>query len=48
MIQVILTLFPKGMSYAAIAEARGIKTATVRNAIYVIRDRQGGTATSNW
>ena len=37
----ILALFSQGMSYAAIAEARGIKPVTVRNAIYNIQGKLG-------
>ena len=35
--QEIVTLFSQGMSYSRIAEARGIKPVTVRNAIYRIQ-----------
>ena len=35
----ILTAFATGMSYAQIAEARGIKPVTVRNAIYDIQHK---------
>jgi len=35
----ILTSFSRGMSYSAIADSRGIKTVTVRNAIYVIQSK---------
>ena len=35
--QEIVTLFCQGMSYSRIAEARGIKPVTVRNAIYRIQ-----------
>ena len=35
----ILVSFAKGMSYARIAEARGIKPVTVRNAIYGIQSK---------
>ena len=37
----ILTLFTQGLSYAAIAEARGNKPLTIRNAIYGIQDKLG-------
>ena len=37
----ILTSFSQGMSYAAIAEARGVKPVTVRNAIYTIQGKLG-------
>ena len=37
----ILTLFAQGLSYAKIAEARGNRPLTIRNAIYVIRDKIG-------
>ena len=37
----ILASFSQGMSYAAIAEARGIKPVTVRNAIYNIQGKLG-------
>ena len=33
----ILVSFCRGMSYAAIAEARGVKPVTIRNAIYTIQ-----------
>ena len=36
-----LKLFAGGMSYAKIAEARGNKTASVRNAVYRIQDKLG-------
>jgi len=35
----ILTLFAHGMSYAQIAEARGNKPLTIRNAVYRIQDK---------
>ena len=35
----ILVSFAMGMSYARIAEARGIKPVTVRNAIYGIQSK---------
>ena len=35
----ILTLFANGLSYAKIAELRGIQPLTVRNAIYGIQDK---------
>ena len=37
----ILRMFAGGKSYAQIAEARGNKTVTVRNAIYRIQDKLG-------
>ena len=37
----ILASFSQGMSYAAIAEARGVKPVTIRNAIYVIQGKLG-------
>ena len=37
----ILVSFSKGMSYARIAEARGIKPVTARNAIYGIQQKLG-------
>ena len=37
----ILTLFAQGMSYADIAEVRGNKWLTIRNAIYRIQDKLG-------
>ena len=37
----ILASFSRGMSYAAIAEARGVKPVTVRNAIYNIQGKLG-------
>jgi DNA-binding NarL/FixJ family response regulator len=36
-----LTLFASGRSYAQIAEARGNKTVSVRNAVYRIQDKVG-------
>ena len=39
--QEILTLFAQGLSYAEIAEVRGNRPLTIRNAIYVIRDKLG-------
>ncbi len=39
--QEILTLFAQGLSYAEIAEVRGNRPLTIRNAIYVIRDKIG-------
>ena len=39
----ILTMFAGGNTYAQIAEARGNKTVTVRNAIYRIQDKLGVT-----
>ena len=35
----ILTLFAKGLTYAKIAEIRGIQRLTVRNAVYGIQDK---------
>ena len=40
----ILVSFAGGMSYARIAEQRGIKPVTVRNAIYVIQEKLGVTS----
>ena len=37
----ILTLFAQGLSYARIAEAKGNKPLTIRNAIYGIQDKLG-------
>ena len=37
----ILVSFCRGMSYVAIAEARGIKVVTIRNAIYTIQVKLG-------
>ena len=37
----ILVSFAQGMSYARIAEARGIKPVTARNAIYGIQQKLG-------
>ena len=37
----ILVSFSRGMSYVAIAEARGVKVVTVRNAIYNIQVKLG-------
>ena len=37
----ILTLFSQGMSYARIAETRGIRPVTVRNAVYRIQNKLG-------
>ena len=40
----ILVAFAGGMSYARIAEQRGVKPVTVRNAIYVIQEKLGVTS----
>ena len=40
----ILISFSRGMSYARIAEARGVKPVTVRNAIYGIQNKLGVAA----
>ena len=37
----IIVSFSQGMSYAAIAEARGVKPVTVRNAMYTIQVKLG-------
>ncbi len=37
----ILTLFAQGMSYAEIADVRGNKWVTIRNAVYGIQDKLG-------
>ena len=37
----ILASFSRGMSYVAIAEARGVKAVTIRNAIYTIQVKLG-------
>ena len=37
----ILALFCRGMSYARIAEGRGVKPVTIRNAIYAIQGKLG-------
>ena len=37
----ILTLFAQGLSYAKIAETRGIQPVTIRNAIYGIQNKLG-------
>ena len=37
----ILVSFAQGLSYAAIAEARGLKTVSVRNAVYGIQRKLG-------
>ena len=37
----VLVSFAQGMSYARIAEARGVKTVTVRNAVYSIQEKLG-------
>ena len=37
----IVSMFADGMSYAQIAEARGTKTVSVRNAVYRILDKLG-------
>ena len=37
----ILASFSRGMSYAAIAEAREVKTVTIRNTIYTIQGKLG-------
>ena len=36
-----LALFSQGMSYTAIAEARGVKVVTIRNALYSIQSKLG-------
>ena len=40
----ILVSFAGGMSYARIAQQRGVKPVTVRNAIYVIQEKLGVTS----
>ena len=42
--QEILKLFAEGMSYAEIAEARGNRPLTIRNAIYGIRNKLGASS----
>ena len=37
----ILTLFARGLSYAQIAQARGNRPLTIRNAVYGIQDKLG-------
>ena len=37
----MLASFSRGMSYAAIAEARGVKPVTIRNALYSIQSKLG-------
>ena len=37
----ILVAFARGMSYARIAEARGVTVATVRNAVYSVQQKLG-------
>ena len=37
----IITLFSQGLSYAEIAEVRGNKPVTIRNAVYGIQDKLG-------
>ena len=37
----MLASFSRGMSYAAIAEARGVKPVTIRNALYGIQSKLG-------
>ena len=37
----ILASFSRGMSYAAIGEARGVKPVTIRNAVYTIQAKLG-------
>ena len=37
----MLASFSHGMSYAAIAEARGVKPVTIRNALYGIQSKLG-------
>ena len=37
----VLVSFAQGMSYAQIAEARGVKTVTVRNTVYSIQHKLG-------
>ena len=41
----IFKLFATGLSYAEIAEARGIRPLTIRNAIYGIRNKLGARTT---
>lgn len=43
--QEILRLFAEGLSYAEIAEVRGNRPLTIRNAIYGIRDKLGAKST---
>ena len=37
----ILALFCQGISYARIAESRGVRPVTIRNAIYAIQSKLG-------
>ena len=37
----MLVSFCRGMSYSAIAEARGVKPVTIRNALYSIQSKLG-------
>ena len=37
----ILASFCRGMSYGKIAEARGVKPVTIRNAVYAIQGKLG-------
>ena len=37
----VLALFSQGMSYTSIAEARGVKVVTIRNALYSIQSKLG-------
>ena len=37
----VLALFSQGMSYTTIAEARGVKVVTIRNALYSIQSKLG-------
>ena len=37
----ILASFSQGMSYNAIAEARGVKPVTIRNALYSVQSKLG-------
>ena len=37
----MLVSFCRGMSYAAIAEARGVKPVTIRNGLYSIQSKLG-------
>ena len=41
----ILTQFANGMSYSAIAESRGNRSVTIRNAIYGIQNKLGYDST---
>ena len=44
----ILTSFCRSMSYGKIAEARGVKPVTIRNAVYAIQGKLGSARSRRW